>query len=131
MEFFKWDKTYSLNHETIDLQHQELFRIVNKLYDAFMKKEHVEVLSEILNELVSYAKYHFIQEEKYFHVYKYERTHEHIAKHNEFTKKIQEFQAEYKTKKAAITFQLMNFLRDWLKDHILVEDKKYQSILPA
>jgi len=123
--FFNWKQSLSVNIKEIDDQHKKLIELINRLYDAFMKKDHEDVIGEILNELKDYTNYHFSAEEKYFVIYGYSGMHDHIAGHLEFVKKINEFEKDLKSNSSALTYKMMNFLREWLQKHIMVEDMKY------
>lgn len=127
-EFFPWQKAYIVDIKEIDDQHKQLVLILNKLYSAFMKKEHGNIITEVMDELISYTKYHFEAEEKYFVLFGYKWTHEHIRHHRIFIDKMKAFKLEVANKNSATTFKLINFLRDWLKNHITVEDQKYVEL---
>lgn len=124
-EFFIWNKDYSVDIKEIDDQHKKLVHLINKLYTAFTDKQAIEVMGEILDEMSEYAKYHFHTEEKYFDQFNFELKEEHKLQHNEFAKKIIEFRRDFRAKRTALTYKLMNFLRNWLIDHIQYEDRKY------
>lgn len=126
-EFFPWKEEYSVKVKEIDDQHKVLIKLLNKLYDAFMKKEHSTIIGDIIQELTDYASYHFGTEEKYFKRFNYKESEKHLSEHKSFTEKVNEFKKEYEKNKSALTFTIINFLRDWLKNHILISDKKYSD----
>ncbi|HAN19103.1 MAG: hypothetical protein A2X13_02585 [Bacteroidetes bacterium GWC2_33_15] len=126
-EFFPWKEEYSVKVKEIDDQHKVLIKLLNKLYDAFMKKEHSTIIGDIIQELTDYASYHFGTEEKYFKRFNYKESEKHLSEHKIFTEKVNEFKKEYEKNKSALTFTIINFLRDWLKNHILISDKKYSD----
>jgi hemerythrin len=124
-EFFPWKDTYSVSVMEIDNQHKAITEMLNELYDSFMKKEHENKLGEILSRLSNYAVYHFETEEKYFSLFRYSNRIPHIREHNDFTDKIKAFRKEFDKNSSALTYKLINFLREWLMNHILVSDKEY------
>ena len=40
-------------------------------------------------------------------------------------KQVEEFTARYERGETTLNVQLLNFLRDWLANHIQIEDKQY------
>jgi hemerythrin len=123
--FFPWKDAYSVSVIEIDSQHKVIIEMLNELYDSFMKKEHELKLGEILSRLSDYAIYHFETEEKYFSRFSYSKRTAHIKEHNDFTEKIKVFRKEFDKNSSALTYKLINFLREWLMNHILVSDKDY------
>lgn len=126
-EFLKWNNSFSVKVKEIDDQHKNLVNMLNELYSSFMNKAHEDKIEKIVSSLVDYTVYHFNTEEKYFHQFKYQDTAEHILEHNEFKKTVSHFQEKLKKNKTALTYEVINFLRDWLQEHIAVSDKKYSK----
>jgi hemerythrin-like metal-binding protein len=127
--FFPWKAEYSVGIPEIDEQHKAITAMLNTLYEAFMKNEHDVRIGGIVEGLASYARYHFGTEERYFTIYGYADRIEHMKEHAEFIAKVEEFKNDFNAQKRALTFKVINFLRDWLIQHILVEDRKYISCL--
>ena len=127
MELFKWTDEYSVKSEVLDTQHKKLFEIINNLYSAFAKNEHNKILGDILEELHQYTIYHFSEEARILDEKNKPLPLEHIKAHEQFIQKIEEFKQKFEKGKAGITYEIMNFLRQWLKDHILGKDKEYAS----
>lgn len=125
-EFFKWSDKYSVDIEEIDNQHKKLFSLINELYYGFMKRSDDQIIDDILKQLFDYTHYHFTKEEEYFARFRYENADEHIMEHISFVEKLRELK-EQKDQDTKITSRLMSFLRNWLTNHIRVEDKKYKQ----
>jgi hemerythrin len=125
--FFSWKEDYSVNIKEIDDQHKKIIEMLNVLYIAFMKKEHQEKLEKIIVELGNYAVYHFATEEKYFREFKFSGKMEHINEHVRFREKVSLFSEEFQRNNSVLTFSVINFLKDWLNKHILIDDKKYMK----
>lgn len=127
--FILWNNSYSVGINTIDNQHKKLVDIINSLYESFVDQTAAQKLEHILNELIDYSQYHFKTEEDLFHDYDYPEKDIHISKHQEFIQKINEFHFKVVHEKINITYQLMNFLRNWLLEHIQSEDQEYSVFL--
>jgi hemerythrin len=124
-DFFLWKPEYSADIVEIDNQHKKIIEMLNMLYSAFMNKEHNQKVGSIIKQLEEYTIYHFSTEEKYFFLYDYENRQEHISAHENFKQKVGTFREEFEKNNSVLTFTIINFLKDWLNKHILVEDKKY------
>jgi len=127
--FAQWSDDYNVNIREIDSQHRRLFELVNELHDAMSQGQGSKLLGDILNNLLHYTKMHFSTEERYMSTYKYPGFMAHKAEHDELTKTVVDFVESYRNGKALISIQLMNFLINWLKNHILATDKKSGSFL--
>jgi hemerythrin len=121
----KWKNEYSVNVEEIDGQHKEYLKLVNELYDAINTQKTRENLSKIIGRLIEYADFHFSTEEKYFREFKYPLAKEHIIEHRKFSEKMDELSKKHKNKEIEISFELVDYLEDWLVDHLAKQDKKY------
>ena len=125
MSFFNWDDSLSVKVNEIDDQHKHLIRLINELYKAKKEGRDKAVLQQILDELVNYSFVHFTTEEKYFIRYRYANTEEHQRCHSGFVDKITEFKEAYYDGSATLSDDLLEFLKDWLINHIKGEDRKY------
>lgn len=123
--FIKWsDEDYSVGIKTIDDQHKELVKYINLIYQSLLDRNTKEVTAEVLQKLEDYAKFHFGFEERNFRMIGYDLIDEHIAEHRAFTDKVKEFK-EAMLKGHDVVFSITNYLRDWLRNHIQKEDRKY------
>ena len=129
IDFIEWKEEYSVNIEEIDNQHKRLFELLNELNSSMRIGQGRQVIDKIIKQLVSYTEYHFSIEEKYFKMFNYEFAEEHIREHQEFIEKIQKFQKEYEEGKLTVTLEVLEFLNNWIKHHILGNDKKYVPYL--
>ncbi len=129
MAFLEWDDSFSVKIPSIDKQHKKLVGMINELMDAMKSGKGNAVLSSIIEKLADYTVEHFSTEEKYFKMYAFPGADEHIKEHQDFVKKVQDFQAGFESGKIGLTVNVMHFLRDWLKNHILGTDQKYSDYL--
>ncbi len=82
-------------------------------------------MDKILTGLVGYTVYHFGSEEKLFEKHGYPETREHIEKLKKLVGRVSDFYESFKKGDAEVNFDLMEFLKDWLNNHIKGTDKKY------
>lgn len=123
----EWEEKYSVGVKLIDDQHKKMFETINELIATMNTKPTNDQVSEIIKSLIEYKKYHFATEEKYFAEFNYEGAEEHKEKHALFSVKLEEMTARNGEDAVALAFELVDFLEDWLIDHLMVTDRKYIS----
>ena len=124
-DFFEWNSTFETGITRIDIQHKVIVRILNELYDIIIGNKEEGKISNIIHELIQYTEYHFSEEEKMFDEYNYIEEKEHKLEHQKFVEEIQVVVSHMNSDKGMLAIELMNFLKDWLTEHILDTDKKY------
>lgn len=129
MALFEWNEMFSVNVESIDSQHKVLINYVNQLHDAMMEGKAQAEVAPILDGLVSYTASHFKHEEDMFQQYNYSDTQEHKKIHAELVAQVLEFKAKFTEGEVTLSSDLMEFLKEWLMNHIMQEDKKYVDCL--
>ncbi len=128
MSYIEWNDTYSVKINEIDEQHKKLISLINELHNAMSKGKSKEILESILSGLVDYTVEHFSTEEKYMDKFNYPDSLMHKKEHQTFVRQVQEYQEKLKDKNFLLSIQVMNFLKDWLLNHILGLDKKYSDL---
>jgi len=127
--FFKWSPEYSVNIKTIDDQHQELVNILNRLFVAVSKREGDKAIAGILDALVTYTQTHFALEERLMQQAKYKDFDAHKAEHQKLLDQLDQLCKKHLLEEKAIYFEMLRFLKIWLKEHIQGVDTKYSSAL--
>lgn len=122
-----WNNDLSVGIEEIDEQHKVLLNLINRLYQGIVQQTDVAVLQEIFNELVQYTVVHFAVEESLMRIFDYPTYDDHKHYHEELTKQVVDFHIKFKANRTPISMELLTFLRKWLTNHIMVEDKKYTT----
>ena len=125
MALITWDDTLSVNVAEIDQQHRELIAMINELNSAMKMGKGKDALGGIVNRLISYATTHFQTEENYFAQFGYPDTEDHKKEHVAFVQKVSSFKEGFEKRELSLTIDVMSFLSDWLKNHIMGTDKKY------
>ena len=127
-DFFKWNKTFETGIIKIDIQHKVIIVILNELYDIIIGNQQEYKIDDTISELVRYAEYHFVTEEELFEKYNYSKEKEHKLEHRKFIEKINNLINHANVDRGTVAIELLNFLKDWLTDHILVTDQEYVSL---
>ena len=129
MPLIQWNDTLSVNLKAIDRQHQHLIQLINDLHQAMKQRKANDILSHIIEELSQYAQEHFMTEEKLFIKHGYPQKTTHINEHNQFIDQVVDFKHSFNTGRATLSLDIMNFLNQWLLDHIRKSDKAYAPFL--
>lgn len=124
-ELFPWSARLETGIEKVDQQHKNLVRLVNELHKAMRNKAGAKESGRILNELASYTKSHFSFEEQLFDRYGYPATVEHKKAHKNLVDKVTDFNEQFRMGKAGLSMELMQFLANWLREHIMKTDMAY------
>ena len=127
MPLLQWSQSLSVSVKEFDEQHQKLVAMVNLLFDSMKEGKGKEVLSKIFTDLVEYTQVHFKAEEDLMVQYNYPQYIAHRVEHQELTKKALELKGKFESGAMFITVEVLNFLRDWLSNHILGVDHQYSK----
>ena len=125
MALFEWKEEYAVGVAEIDRQHKELVRLVNEMHEAMAQGQGKVVLGDVLGKLIDYTRKHFAMEEGLMQKHGYPDFPDHKDKHDKMTAKVLALQSDFKAGKFQLTFEVSQFLKDWLNKHILGTDKKY------
>jgi hemerythrin len=122
---FPWSDAYSVGIPQIDTQHKGLIRLINELHTAMAAGQGKQVLGKILDELVRYTEIHFTYEENMLRQGGYSKLAAHNSAHQKLTRQVMELRDKYRASKLTLTLEVMQFLKSWLGDHILIHDQAY------
>ena len=118
---------YLVGIKEIDNQHKGLVIIINELFTYMTAGKAKEKLDDIFDHLTDYTKKHFSTEEIVLQRYAYPELDQHKEEHLKFIKKLEDLKSDFESNKITVSLEVLNFLKDWLLNHILVSDKKYAA----
>lgn len=125
MAVIQWEETLSVHVAEIDKQHQKLIGMINNLHEAMIQGKGKEILGKIIHDLILYTGTHFSTEERLFHQFGYPEAESHKKEHADFVKKVSDFKDGFAGEKIGLSIEVMNFLSNWLKNHIKKVDRAY------
>ena len=129
--YIEWDDRYSVGIDSIDRQHKRLVNLINQLKTAVDYSTGEEFEREALDELVDYTKTHFSYEEELMEKYGYPDYEPHKAQHRKMIKQVEEVLAEYEEDHDRAMQHALDFLKEWLINHINGTDKEYSEFLQS
>lgn len=120
--------TYLTDIPIIDKEHRELFRIIGDVYRVMtdeMAFDKYDEIVRLLDELKEYTKFHFQDEEIYMESIHYEGLEAQKRAHEAFVSRLEEMDLDQIDENQQETLEdMMEFLTEWLVNHILHSDKK-------
>ena len=129
MGFIQWTEELSIGIGSVDDQHKTLVAILNSLHDGMIDRTADEHLSRLLAELTEYTVEHFAYEESLMDKFDYDDTDLHKLEHKRLVKDVENFNRRFNDGHLGLSMDLMQYLRDWLNNHILEADKKLGKFL--
>jgi len=127
MALIEWTDDLSVGVEEFNSHHKRLIEMINKLHDSIVTKTDSSVIEEILSGLSNYTMYHFFTEEDAMKKHGYPDFDDHKAIHFNLTDKTLRFMQDLNSGKSGLSEELLAFLKEWLRDHILHIDMNYKS----
>lgn len=124
MDLIYWRDSYNVGNQKVDEQHKYLVKLINDLFHALGAKDGDDKLKIIFIELVNYTINHFTGEESLMSAAKYPALFAHKNEHLYFINKIKELKGKFNQGDNKAKLETLNFLKDWLLNHISGTDKK-------
>lgn len=124
MAMIEWKPEYSVSIESFDSAHKWLFTLMNELSDAMAAGRGRFEVQRILHELAVYCDLHFSDEENAMRTCGFAGLAEHQEEHRKLTAQVQKL-ASAPENPVTVAIDLLNLLKEWLTQHILVADRKY------
>jgi hemerythrin len=124
MHYILWTSLYETNVQEIDNQHKKLVALINTLFDSIAVKDRQAILNQTFTELVNYTIYHFKFEEDLMLKSGYKGYQNHKKEHSIFVEKINRYMDKLEITDNKVLLNVINFLKNWLLNHILVVDKE-------
>ncbi len=119
-----WDESLSVDAGEIDEEHRRLVDLFNILSRSVAENDSAEYIEAVLEELISCTIWHFRHEERLMLMYKYDGLGEHKEEHNELIDSVRELQHKFQHKNKLLTNDEIEYLEDWLTQHILGQDMR-------
>ena len=128
MPLMQWSNEMSVHIKLVDDQHMKLVGMLNRIWDAMRERKADTVMASVLTDLLDYTSYHFSTEEGLFRVHHYPERSRHRREHEELTDRARKLNERYSSGDLSV-IEFLQFLKDWLNDHIIGSDKKFGPFL--
>lgn len=128
MDKIKWEESYSVNNQEIDAQHQEWISIFNRLHNVLISRNQDTIgtiAADSLKAMLDYAECHFKLEEDYLKKINYPDFLAHRRLHRDFANQLYHYNNDINRGVLVLNTKLIKLMKNWLVNHINIEDKKY------
>ncbi|MBN1971319.1 MAG: bacteriohemerythrin [Candidatus Delongbacteria bacterium] len=127
-DYIVWDDSFSVKVDEMDNHHKKLVLLLNDLHKYTSRNSDNRFIIEVLDELVEYTRFHFTEEEKYMQSVNFDNLEQHKKIHESFVTKISDFKQAFDKGSVTVDATIKQFLKNWLLNHIMIEDKKYGEL---
>jgi len=124
LERLEWHPSLSLGDETLDAQHQVLFRSARKFLDAAASGASKEDVDRLLRFLEDYAEVHFRFEESLMRAHGYPGLDAHAWEHEQFIRRLRAEGPEARSGTPGAVRTLAELVRAWLARHVGGSDQR-------
>jgi len=125
---FEWSAEYEIGLPEIDAQHRGLVEMLNELYAAKQAGQGATAARSTIERLLQYTQEHFEAEEWAMKRAHYPGYALHHKQHQILTRQVVDMLG---AADALPAFELLNFLSDWLKQHIGHCDREFGQYIRA
>jgi hemerythrin len=118
----QWTEEMSVGVAALDQDHKELIALINAIAESGPS------FAEVFSRLLDYVGGHLDREEAYLDSIGYPDYDNHTSAHDALTARMATLMRDHADDALARVDQdIAEFLYDWLKTHIMIEDKKYAT----
>ncbi|ARJ67420.1 hypothetical protein WV31_17990 [Magnetospirillum sp. ME-1] len=126
----EWSSRYETGIAEVDEDHRRLVDLINDLDAMLDGSGDLGRVGMIIDALVDYTDYHFTREERLMAASGYAEVDEHALSHAQFGQFLGELVGGCMLEPSRDSAVRVNdYLREWLLDHILVEDMKFVPVV--
>lgn len=123
----RWTEAMSVGVPALDSDHRCLVRIITLLEEVEQGAEVHSTVDTVLETLAMYARYHFAREERLMEACGFPGSRFHRDEHEEFAGFIHGLRSRFAGRDdPALARELLQYLTDWLRHHILIQDMAYK-----
>ena len=128
MHTYKWQEKFYVGVEGIDQEHKNLLTCLNKLIVAQSLDK--AIMLKLANEVILYARFHFMSEENLMCLLHYPKISEHSALHRKVIKEL-ENKRKHLEESADSLQDFINYLVQWFIEHTQTTDRELAAYVNA
>jgi hemerythrin len=118
-----------VGEKTIDAEHDLQMQLLDSLSAAMQKGGELSPMKYILEQFIEFSDMHFLSEQLVMRLHGYPGYEPHLEEHTRLMKKVREIRANLLQGESQPNVKLVQELRDWLIEHIAIEDAAFGSYL--
>ena len=128
---FEWHDSYGVGVPDIDEQHRFLFEMIDGLVAVAEGRDSGDTMANTVDRLVALARSHLLYEETLAARRPAPGYEAALRDHAEFLRKIEGLSKYLQTAPADALHTMVEFLKDWVIDHTLLENRRFRDALGA
>ncbi len=121
--YISWKEDYEIGIAEVNQQHRRLVALINDLYLA-MEVGTTAESEMVLQGLIEYTGTHFADEERLQERHGFPELDAHRKLHKELLGEVLDYGKRFQDAEPGVEANLMWFLKDWLLNHIKLQDAK-------
>ena len=123
MKLASWEDSIAVHVPEIDDHHKRIIDQANMFYAKMLKGDGLRGATDMMNTLEGTLRNHFVEEEKLMAEYAYPDLAKHRRLHENALERFNRIRQKVERNEPEATKELFHFSVEWLKDHIIREDK--------
>ncbi len=124
MPLITWKSEYDTGVESIDKQHRRIVHMINALDKSRKENNSDRVIRNVMIAIVNYTKLHFADEENLMRRLEFDELEYHQGLHTNLRNQVVQILTRIGTDQDYSVNNLIQFLSNWLLNHIVKEDQK-------
>lgn len=125
MAFMDWTASLDLGVPAMDAEHKGLVAAMNRIYELGEQGANKATLDQAIQKLAELTTKHFADEEKHMASVGYPDLKTHAVIHKNMLEKFTALYNDFKAGAGKVDRAFYDFLKFWLKSHIMGIDRKY------
>lgn len=122
---FRFSPRFSVLVKDMDADHQQIFDYINQLHEMVKSGSSQSQQATVLADLATFTREHFAREEKMMAQHEYPGLDAQLVAHEKLLNTVDGFVDVLKAGQEINLISTLNFLNNWLKQHIMTMDKHY------
>jgi len=124
-----WTSSLSTGISSVDRQHKDFVEAINRTHELVEKDAGKNDVLASLRDIMQYATTHFEHEESLMRRFSYPEREDHAQKHRILAAQIELMTARCRGGEGVKPQEILEYLRTWLKDHLMETDQRYGDFL--
>ena len=124
MPLIDWNDALSVGYRPIDADHMLLAELVNELHDDLLAGSGMTLIEAGFHRIARHTANHFRHEERLMAQSGFPDSRNHTLAHQQLETQIADLLRQVDAGEPVFTLELVEFLKNWLLNHILTMDKK-------
>jgi len=131
MQFYTWTKDLSVGSDVLDSHHKMLIDCMNQIHDLIDHPGWEEQIPAVMAQMEEFVLVHLSEEEQFMKKIGYPDWRAHKAQHDKLYDVVFDLKSDIQNHRKVDARHLFEIVYDWLRSHIIAEDKKYAAYLAA